>query len=88
MNHDDIRVLGDAVATYAEITGDEIIVTLSDGRRISNPLAWHWWLEEARPEQRANFEVYSDSIWWPNLSEGLDVEGMLRGIKSRRPRGY
>jgi hypothetical protein len=67
-------------------TDDDVIVTLSDGTKVSNPLSWHWWLEQATPEQRANVEFYSDSIDWPDLDEGLDVEGMLRGIKPRQPR--
>lgn len=83
-----IDVLGEAIATHAEIVNDEIIVTLSDGRRISNPLDWHWWLVEATPEQRATIEVHPFSIWFPDLEEGLDVEGMLCGIRSRRPAGH
>ena len=67
-------------------TEDEVTVILSDGSKISNPLDWHWWLNEATPAQRANHFMGSDSILWPDLDEGLDVEGMLRGIKPRRPR--
>jgi hypothetical protein len=67
-------------------TDEDVIVTLSDGTKVSNPLSWHWWLEQATPEQRANVEYYSDSVDWPDLDEGLDIEGMLRGIKPKQPR--
>ena len=56
-------------------TEDEVTVILSDGSKISNPLDWHWWLNEATPAQRANHIMGSDSILWPDLDEGLDVEG-------------
>lgn len=79
-------ILGNRRPVKVTFTDDDVIVTLSDGSKISNPLEWHWWLEQATPEQRANVEFYSDSIDWPDLDEGLDVEGMLRGIKSRQPR--
>ena len=65
-------------------TDEDVTVTLSDGTKVSNPLDWHWWLNDASPEQRANYELYSDAIVWPDLDEGLDIEGMLRGIKPRR----
>jgi hypothetical protein len=68
----------------AFVDGD-VIVTLSDGSKVSNPLSWHGWLEQATPEQRANYLMGSDSILWPDLDEGLDIEGMLRGIKPKQP---
>ena len=58
-------------------------VTLADGRVIGNPLSWHPWLDHATPEQQANYELSAFSIDWPDLDEGLDIEGMLRGIKPR-----
>jgi hypothetical protein len=79
-------VLSNRRPVEVTFTDDDVIVTLSDGTKVSNPLSWHWWLEQATLEQRANVEFYSDSIDWPDLDEGLDVEGMLRGIKPRQPR--
>ncbi len=61
-------------------------VTLADGRVIGNPLSWHPWLENATPEQRANMTLRVYSVDWPDLDEGLDIEGMLRGIPSARVR--
>lgn len=62
-----------------------IWVTLADGRVIRNPLSWHPWLASATPEQRANVEFNPFDVWWPDLDEGLDIEGMLQGIKPRVP---
>jgi len=62
--------------------GEEMVwVTLADGRVIGNPLDWHPWLVQARPEQLKNIEMDVFSIFWPDLEEGLDVEGMLRGVQ-------
>jgi hypothetical protein len=63
--------------------GDMVWVTLADGRVIGNPLAWHPWLVQATPEQRTNFELRAFSVDWPDLDEGLDIEGMMRGIRPR-----
>ncbi|MCC6800594.1 MAG: DUF2442 domain-containing protein [Anaerolineae bacterium] len=66
--------------------GGSVTVTLADGRRISNPLAWFPWLERANAAQRANVDLDAFSVYWPDLDEGLDVEGMLRGIGPRSSR--
>jgi hypothetical protein len=61
-------------------------VTLADGRVIGNPLLWHPWLVRATPEQRSNMILRVYSVDWPDLDEGLDIEGMLRGIPSAEAR--
>jgi len=66
-----------------EVTSGEVIVTLEDGRKISNPLAWFPWLEAGTAEQQSNVELWPFSIDWPDLDEGLDIEGMLRGIRPK-----
>lgn len=58
-----------------------IWVTLADGRVIGNPLSWHPWLVHAKPEQLINVEMDLFSVFWPDLGEGLDIEGMLEGIQ-------
>lgn len=65
------------------ITEDDITVLLADGRKISNPLDWLPWLQVATPEQRENYQLYPFSIDWVDLDEGIDIEGMLRGIRPR-----
>jgi len=60
-----------------------VSVTLADGRIISNPLDWHPWLANATPEQQANVELNAFSVDWPDLDEGLDVQGTLQGIRPK-----
>lgn len=68
-----------------EFTEQYVTVRLADGRRISNPLEWHPWLAEATPEQRSNIELSAFSVDWPDLDEGLDIQGMLQGIRPTFP---
>lgn len=74
---------GDRYPVAVVVTNAEVIVTLTDGTRISNPLDWFPWLRDATPEQQRNVNLYGFSVEWPDLDEGLDIEGMLRGIKPR-----
>ena len=70
----------------AQITEDEIIAYLVDGRTISVPLAWSWRLSEATENQRQHFEILGDGqgIHWPEIDEDVSVEGMLYGSPARR----
>ena len=72
-----------------QITEDEIIAHLVDGRTISVPLIWSWRLSEASEAQRQHFEILGDGqgIHWPDLDEDISVEGMLYGTPARRPPG-
>ena len=63
------------------IQNNLVSVTLADGRIISNPLEWHPWLANASVEQQANVEYHAFSADWPDLDEGLDIQGMLQGIR-------
>jgi hypothetical protein len=56
-------------------------VTLKDGRIIGTPLAWYPWLLQASESQRAQFELLPDGVYWSELDEGLEVEGMLQGLR-------
>lgn len=68
------------------VTEDEISVFLSDGRKVSVPLAWSWRLSDATPEQRQNYQFIGDGlgIHWPDIDEDISVEGMLRGMPAKR----
>ncbi|TYT75833.1 DUF2442 domain-containing protein [Desulfobotulus mexicanus] len=68
-----------------EVTDIEITAFLSDGRRISVPLAWSWRLSDATPKQRQNYEIIGNGqgIHWPDIDEDISVEGMLLGIPAR-----
>jgi hypothetical protein len=64
-----------------KITDHQLWVTLEDERTISTPLSWYPWLAEATPEQQNRVEFLPDAIYWTELDEGLEIEGMLRGIR-------
>jgi hypothetical protein len=74
--HEKYRAVG---VTFRD---DMVFVTLGDGRMIGNPLSWHPWLANASSEQLRNVQMYYMSVYWPDLDEALDIEGMLRGIPS------
>jgi hypothetical protein len=73
-----------------EVSVSEELITfrLVDGRVVSVPLAWSWRLSEATPTQRNNFEIIGDGygVHWPDVDEGLSVEGMLHGVPAPRPK--
>ncbi len=63
-------------------TDDEYLwVTLKDGRIIGTPLDWYPWLANATADQRKHIELLPDGIYWNDLDEGLEVDGMLQGIR-------
>jgi hypothetical protein len=74
-------------AREVEITHDELIVLLADGRRISVHLAWYPRLLLATPEARGNFELLGDGhgIHWPDVDEDLCVAGLLRASPAPPP---
>jgi hypothetical protein len=71
-----------------EVTDNEIIAILVDGRRVSVPLTWSWRLLEATPQQRQRFELMGNGsgVHWPDIDEDISIAGMLRGIPARRPK--
>lgn len=70
-----------------DVTDDEIIATLVDGRRISVPLAWSWRLSDATAEQRKHYELIGsgEGVHWPDINEDISAKGMLFGQPARRP---
>ncbi|MEK6324152.1 MAG: DUF2442 domain-containing protein [Acidobacteriota bacterium] len=75
------------VVQDVQVTDDEIIATLADGRVISVPLAWSWRLSEATPAQRANWRLSGSGqgVHWPDIDEDLSAEGLLHGVPAYRP---
>ena len=57
------------------------IVRLSDGRRLVLPRENLQWVADATPEQAAEFSFgpHGSHLWWPQLDEGLSLEGLLEG---------
>lgn len=80
--NDDPRILN------IDVTEDEIIAQLADGRRISVPLAWSWRLAKATREQRRNHEIIGsgEGVHWPDVDEDISVRGMLLGVPARPPK--
>jgi hypothetical protein len=75
------------VIKAVQVTDEEIIASLSDGRTISVPLAWSWRLAEATTEQRSDFRLIGggQGVHWPVLDEDISVWGMLHGVPAHRP---
>ena len=71
--------VGDLRAQSVAFTATELVVALSDGRRIATPLAWYPRLLSASDEQRKNYAIMPMGIHWPDLDEDLSVLGMLKG---------
>ena len=69
------------LAIGLEVTDDELIVSLADGRKLSVPIVWYPRLANASPLQRRNWKVTGPGVGfhWPDVDEDLSVEGMLRG---------
>ena len=78
------RVQMTDVATHVELTEDELIVTLADGRAMSAPLVWFPRLLSASAEQRQRWQLIGggEGIHWPDLDEDLSIAGLLRGERS------
>jgi len=74
--------VGDLRARAVEFTAAELVVTLADGRKIATPLEWYPRLRSASAAQRANYEIMSMGIHWPDLDEDLSVAGMLKGRRT------
>ena len=70
------------------VSDDEIAAELSDGRRITVPLAWSWRLSQATPEQRANHRLIGSGqgIHWPDVDEDISLDDMLNGMPAPRTR--
>lgn len=67
-----------------EITTDDLIVDLADGRRLIVPLAWYPRLLFAQDAERQNWQLLGDgyAIEWPDLDEHIGIEGLLAGRHS------
>jgi hypothetical protein len=71
-------------AHEVQVTEDELVVFLADGRRLAVPVAWFPRLLNATESQRQNFELLGDGIGihWPEIDEDLSVAGLLRGTRA------
>jgi hypothetical protein len=72
------------LAYDVQVTEDELIISLTDGRRVSAPLVWFPRLLNASPAMRAEWRFIGDGegIHWPNADEDISVEALLLGVSS------
>ena len=76
------------VAALAKsVTFDDAMmqVTFTDGRVLGVPLVWFPTLHNAKPEQRAKYEIGAGglSLHWPDLDEDLSMAGLMAGVDLR-----
>lgn len=71
--------LAQAEIMGAQVTDDELIVDLVDGRTISAPIVWLPYLAYGAPEERNNFQLMRDGIHWPDLDEDISPKTLLLG---------
>jgi Protein of unknown function (DUF2442) len=78
----------DARIMTVEVTDDLITAHLTDGRTISIPLVWSWWLSDAIPAQRQHFEIIGigQGVHWPDVDEDISASGMLTGTPVPSPK--
>ncbi|TMJ66483.1 MAG: DUF2442 domain-containing protein [Alphaproteobacteria bacterium] len=77
-------MIGMALATAVAVTGDTLTVDLTDGRRVSAPLAWYPRLLHATSEERSNWQLVArgEGIHWPAVDEDISVASIIAGRPS------
>jgi hypothetical protein len=72
------------IAAQVTVTDEDLIVDLTDGRRMIVPLAWYPRLLLASPSERQSFQLLGDgyAIEWTDLDEHIGIEGILAGRHS------
>jgi len=66
------------------VSADTLTVTLTDGRRVSTPLAWYPRLLHASARERGNWRLIGkgQGLHWPDIEEDLSVLGLLMGNRA------
>ncbi len=66
-------------ATAVRFSDTSLIVSLTDGREISVPLAWFPRLAGATPQERAHWQLIGQGvgIHWPDVDEDISVPRLL-----------
>ena len=70
----------DATAVDVNVTDDQLLVVLADGRELAAPLAWFPRLAEATDEQRKNWRLIGkgQGVHWPDVDEDISIASLLR----------
>ena len=84
MNSLAVIEIEEARAQQVQVTEDQLIVVLEDGRVLSVPLAWYPRLWYGSPAERSHVILLGEGtiLHWPDLDEDLSVMGLLLGKKS------
>ena len=71
-------------AIDVQVTDDELIVHLEDGRTLAVPLVWYPRLLHGSKRERAQWRLIGRGVGvhWPELDEDISVEGLLAGRRS------
>ena len=77
-------VEGSALAKSIHVTDTELVVELTDGRKVCIPIEWYPRLMQATPAERSDYKLIGNGsgIHWPQLDEDISVEGILAGRHS------
>jgi PHD/YefM family antitoxin component YafN of YafNO toxin-antitoxin module len=72
------------VVTDVKVDAHDLILTLSDARRLTIPLDWYPRLIHATSEERSNWNLLGGgyAVEWPDLDEHIGIEGLLAGRRS------
>jgi hypothetical protein len=76
-------------AIGVDFVGNELVVSLADGRSVHVPLAWFPRLEAANRDELNDWRLVGKGvgIHWPKLDEDLSVSGLLAPQAVRRSNG-
>ena len=70
-----------------QVNEQEVISQLSDGRKLSIPLAWFvkWGFKNIQPQQLAKYEIWEGGqiIFFPEINEPLHVRAFTDGLNAR-----
>ncbi len=71
-------------AVSASINDEALSIELSDGRRISAPLAWYPRLLHATDAERGNCRIIGQGsgLHWPDVEEDISVDSIVKGRPS------
>ncbi len=72
------------LAERVNVTEDDLIVDLTDGRTVSVPVEWYPRLATGTLEERNDWRLIGggEGIHWPRLDEDISVENMILGRPS------
>ncbi|MDE2821051.1 MAG: DUF2442 domain-containing protein [Chloroflexota bacterium] len=61
-------------------TDTHAMIDLADGRIIGVPLHFFPLLEAASDEERQNYQLGSQDVYWEDIDDGIDLTAMLSGL--------